>query len=248
MAAINKVKVIVAGDSGVGKSSLTHLITQGEPLLSPGWTIGCSLEVKLHEYKEGTQDQSTFFIELWDIGGSISHKNTRDVFYQPTHGIILVHDLTNRKSEQNLQKWLAEILNKEANFGKSTSEEYDAEQFIGSNQIPTFVIGTKLDLAEEKHRSKLRSISSIAEQCGADEIHVNCHQSKSLAAGSTSAVKLSRFFDKVIERRYYGRDNINKKKMFAVTPIVDRSSGAYSPLTMEQGYHNPLTPKFYHMD
>ena len=29
-------------------------------------------------------------------------------------GIILVHDLTNRKSQQNLRKWLAEVLNKDS--------------------------------------------------------------------------------------------------------------------------------------
>lgn len=57
-----------------------------------------------------------------------------------TSGIILVHDLTNRKSEQNLQKWLSEILNKEANLGKSASEDYDPEQFIGSNQVHLLLI------------------------------------------------------------------------------------------------------------
>lgn len=72
--------------SGVGKTSLTYLIAQNKPLLSPGWTVGCSVEVKLHKYKEGTQAQNTFFVEFWDVGGSNGHRNTRNVFYQPTHG------------------------------------------------------------------------------------------------------------------------------------------------------------------
>lgn len=75
--------------SGVGKTSLTYLIAHNKPLLSPGWTVGCSVEVKLHRYKEGTQAQNTFFVELWDVGGSNNHRNTRNVFYQPTHGNIL---------------------------------------------------------------------------------------------------------------------------------------------------------------
>lgn len=47
-------------------------------------------------------------------------------------------------------------------------------------QIPILVIGTKFDLAEEKQRKNQyrRLASSIAEQCGADEIFVNCHQAR----------------------------------------------------------------------
>lgn len=53
-----------------------------------------------------------------------------------------------------------------------------------------------------------------AEQCGADVICLNCHEIRSLAAGTTDAVKLSRFFDKVIERKYYprGSDNYSSDK------------------------------------
>jgi Rab-like protein 3 len=47
---------------------------------------------------------------LFDVGGSHSHRNSRHVFYNNFHGIILVHDLSNRKSQQNLEKWLAEVL------------------------------------------------------------------------------------------------------------------------------------------
>lgn len=125
--------------AGVGKTSLTYLIAKNEALTSPGWTVGSAVEVKLHEYKEGTPHQHTYFIELWDIGGSISHKNTRGVFYNPVHGIILVHDLTNRKSHENLQKWIVEILNKDgkdASKGSSSSDtDFDPEQFLGSTQV-----------------------------------------------------------------------------------------------------------------
>lgn len=109
-----------------------------EALVSPGWTIGCSVEVKLHEYKEGTNQQQTFFIELFDVGGSISHKNTRGVFYNPTHGIILVHDLTNRKSHENLQRWLFELINKDGkdiNRSNSCDNDFDPEFFLGSTQV-----------------------------------------------------------------------------------------------------------------
>lgn len=114
------------------------MIANNEALISPGWTIGCSVEVKLHEYKEGTNAQQAFFIELFDIGGSISHKNTRGVFYNQINGIIMVHDLTNRKSHDNLQRWLCEIINKDGkdiNRSNGCDNEFDPEFFFGSAQV-----------------------------------------------------------------------------------------------------------------
>lgn len=132
--------------------------------------MGCNIEIKLHEFKESTAQQKPYFIELFDIGGSLSHKNTRSVFYTPTHGIILVHDLTNRKSHSNLKEWLFEILNKEGKdtykggsggvgSGQSPSlstdaNSFDPEEFLGATQIPILVMGTKLDLVDEKRQPK----------------------------------------------------------------------------------------------
>lgn len=57
-------------------------------------------------------------------------------------GIILVHDLTNRKSQQNLQKWLAEVLNRESGGKtKQTSfDDFDPEQFVGSTQVCIVIV------------------------------------------------------------------------------------------------------------
>lgn len=59
------------------------------------------------------------------------------------------------------------------------------------------MIGTKLDLAEEKFRTYQQMSNTIAQQCGAEELFLDCRQTRYLGAGSTNAVKLSRFFDKV---------------------------------------------------
>lgn len=48
----------------------------------------------------------------------------------------MVHDLTNRKSQQNLQKWLEEVLSKDSNYMKSKSfDDFDPEKFVGSTQV-----------------------------------------------------------------------------------------------------------------
>jgi len=40
---------------GVGKTSLVHLICQNEPTSNPGWTIGCSVDVKVSAVHTGTK-------------------------------------------------------------------------------------------------------------------------------------------------------------------------------------------------
>lgn len=197
---------MVLGDSGVGKTSLVHLAAHNEPIKSPSWTVGCAVEVKLHEYKESTKDQTTFFIEFWDVGGSKNHKNAREVFYKPTHGVILVHDLTNRKSEENLHKWLAEVLQNDSSFSgtsvTSAQEDLiDAENLMGTNTtIPILVVGTKIDQLDEKRSGRLKK-DSFSARYNAEEILLDCRQARYLAAGTSNAVKLSKFYDKVIENK-----------------------------------------------
>ncbi|CAH8871883.1 unnamed protein product [Trichobilharzia szidati] len=108
-----KAKVVVGGDSGVGKTALVHLICNQQPLLNPSYTIGCSVDIKVHLCKSDPTKERPYFIELWDIGGSNGHANTRSIFYQNLHGLILVYDCTNSKSQANLRKWLCDVLGKQ---------------------------------------------------------------------------------------------------------------------------------------
>lgn len=215
---IDKVKIVVVGDSGVGKTSLVHLICHQAPTTNPPYTIGCSVEVKLHDYKAGTPGEKTFFVELWDIGGSTSHQNSRSIFYNSVHGIMLVHDLSNRKSHQNLRKWLGEVINRGSTKDNSNGGDYDQELFAGI-QIPIMVVGCKADQAQNLREKSPSGRSSVAEECGADEFNLDCNQVKHISPGSTNAVKLTKFFDKAIERRYQGRESCSQGH---ITPTMER--------------------------
>ncbi len=41
----DRVKVVVVGDSGVGKTAFVHLMCYEDALLNPSWTVGASVEV-----------------------------------------------------------------------------------------------------------------------------------------------------------------------------------------------------------
>lgn len=103
---IDKVRIVVVGDSGVGKSSFVQMLCHpSQPLTTPTWTIGCSVDVRLHEYREGTSSQKTYFVELWDIGGSCGHRNTRSVFYTPAHGTVSEFVLVHCKHSKNFSNF-----------------------------------------------------------------------------------------------------------------------------------------------
>lgn len=62
----------------------------------------------MHEYKKGKRQ---FFLEFWDVGGNRKYKPSRDIFYSQINGILLVFDVVNKKSYENLRKWIREIVN-----------------------------------------------------------------------------------------------------------------------------------------
>lgn len=124
-----RASVLVVGDRSVGKSSLKHLIcapaedcagthaatssgggSGSRTFLRAGGgpTVGCSVEVKL-VVSNGRQQ----FIELWEMGGASQYAALRSMLQAevPFHGIILVHDMTNRRSFENmLEVWIPEVM------------------------------------------------------------------------------------------------------------------------------------------
>uniref|UniRef100_A0A914XAV7 Rab-like protein 3 n=1 Tax=Plectus sambesii TaxID=2011161 RepID=A0A914XAV7_9BILA len=198
----DKVKILVLGEAGVGKTTFAQSV-KGKAVRNPTWTVGCSVDVVEHSYKAGTPQETLYLIELWDVGGSRSHRNSRHVFYQNAHGVILVHDLENRKSEEALRLWLTELFDDTPNCVNSPLHPsssfsrlptFDTEGLAGErSQMPILVVGAKLDMAPQRPRSQ------IATDCGVDELTLDCRQP--ISPGSTNGLKLSRFFDRVIDKQ-----------------------------------------------
>lgn len=116
----SRVKILVVGDAGVGKSSLVKFLKQisSKNQNSPGFyktpdepasTIGAQVDVILHSFNSA-QDNSIKCLEFWDVAGSHNYQMTRKFFYNDMNGIILVHDLNNKMSLSNLRSWLREVV------------------------------------------------------------------------------------------------------------------------------------------
>ncbi|KAK5580254.1 hypothetical protein RB653_000269 [Dictyostelium firmibasis] len=125
---VDRVRVLVIGDTAVGKSSLVHLICNDQALTrSPSWTVGCNTDVRIHEYHS-----KDYYIEFVDIGGSTKYKITRPILYHQISGIIVVYDLTNKISLKNVKKWIFDVLNKIS--PNQTSSNYKLKE-TESNQV-----------------------------------------------------------------------------------------------------------------
>nr|ACJ85536.1 unknown [Medicago truncatula] len=155
-----QVRVLVVGDSGVGKSSLVHLIVKGSPIARPSQTIGCTVGVKHTTYGNSGSSSSSlkgdserdFFVELWDVSGHERYKDCRSLFYSQINGVIFVHDLSQRRTKTSLQKWAAEIA------ATGTFSAPLGSGGPGGLPVPYIVIGNKADIVQKKVREEAAGI------------------------------------------------------------------------------------------
>eukprot|EP01029_Cantina_marsupialis_P004921 TRINITY_DN1522_c0_g1_i2.p1 TRINITY_DN1522_c0_g1~~TRINITY_DN1522_c0_g1_i2.p1 ORF type:complete len:251 (+),score=37.06 TRINITY_DN1522_c0_g1_i2:160-912(+) len=147
----SKTRILVIGDSAVGKSSLVHRLCHNKELKDPRWTIGCNIEVMINQSSDDEQ-----FIEFWDVGGRKSYSCSRGVYYHEVNGVLIVHDLTNYKSYQNLRVWVDELVKRDSeesitghcdmtNFQSPLSRYYVKPRKGQLGSLPVLVIGNKLD-------------------------------------------------------------------------------------------------------
>lgn len=97
-------KIIVIGDSGVGKSALTLRLSDNIFYSDHAATI--AVDFRLYKMKcKGKCVQ----LQIWDTAGQERYQSLTTAFYRGANGIILCFDLTNPESFTNLDKWLARI-------------------------------------------------------------------------------------------------------------------------------------------
>ena len=170
---IPSVRILVVGDSGVGKSSLLRALCRSslsssssrvEP--SRSWTIGCDVHVLLQS--QG-RDNDELFVEFLDVGGHCHYELSRHVFYYDVHGVMFVHDLSNAKSGDHLRSWSREVSTIQRLKGCVVPGHEGA--LLTLHQVPKLVVGSKKDLVETSHRrvqptgvngwAEFRTVSSI---------------------------------------------------------------------------------------
>jgi len=122
-------KTIVIGDGTVGKTSLTMKFAHGTFRDRYLMTVGVEFAIKTVEIEERKVK-----FQIWDTGGQDRFAHVRPLYYRGALGGLLCFDLTNKKTFENLPKWIEE-----------------AQKFGGI--FPFVLVGTKADLEEQREVS-----------------------------------------------------------------------------------------------
>ena len=97
-------KLIVIGDSSVGKTSLITRYTNGifkEEYLA---TVGLDYYSKTEEI-----DNQKIQIKLWDTAGQERYKALTQNYFRSAEGVLLAFDVSNEESFKNLKEWISSM-------------------------------------------------------------------------------------------------------------------------------------------
>jgi len=127
-------KVIILGDSGVGKTSLMNQYVHKRFSNQYKATIGADFLTK-----EVMIDDKLVTLQIWDTAGQERFQSLGVAFYRGADSCVLVHDVTEAKSFDNLESWMDEFL--------AHAAPRNAEKF------PFVVLGNKADLGAKRQVS-----------------------------------------------------------------------------------------------
>ena len=125
-----QLKVIVLGDSGVGKTSILNRFVKQEFSQNYRATVGADFL-----FKEFTVDGKGVSLQLWDTAGQERFQSLGNAFYRGTDCCLLVFDITNSDSFDNIVSWKKEFLERSGNE---------------NTNFPIILLGNKCDLVSER--------------------------------------------------------------------------------------------------
>jgi len=135
-------KLLLIGDSGVGKSCLLLRFADDTYTESYISTIGVDFKIRTVEL-----DGKTIKLQIWDTAGQERFRTITSSYYRGAHGIIIVYDITDVESFNNVRQWLFEI-----------------DRFA-SEHVNKLLVGNKSDLVNKRVVTK-ETATEFAEGLG----------------------------------------------------------------------------------
>ncbi|KAM5198448.1 ras-related protein Rab-26 isoform 17-T17 [Hipposideros larvatus] len=121
-------KVMLVGDSGVGKTCLLVRFKDGAFLAGTFIsTVGIDFRNKVLDV-----DGMKVKLQIWDTAGQERFRSVTHAYYRDAHALLLLYDVTNKASFDNIQAWLTEI------------QEY------AQHNVVLMLLGNKVDSAQER--------------------------------------------------------------------------------------------------
>lgn len=120
-------KIVMVGDSGVGKTNLISRYLKNEFNTSSKATVGIEFGNKKLQI-----DNKNIKTQIWDTAGQERFRSITSAYYRGAHGAIIVYDITNTESFNDVERWLHDLRNN------------------GDEKICIMLIGNKLDLKDKR--------------------------------------------------------------------------------------------------
>lgn len=124
-------KIVLTGDSGVGKSNILSRYIKNEFNLDTKSTVGVEFGAKRLKLK-GMNVKA----QIWDTAGQERYKSITNAYYKGSKGAIIVFDISRRETFINVDRWIGELKN---------NAESDASVLL---------VGNKCDLEHQRQVTK----------------------------------------------------------------------------------------------
>ena len=135
-----KIKIIVVGDSGVGKTNLINRFASDKFDTNSKATIGVEFVYKALEI-----NKEVIKVEVWDTAGQERYRAITSSYYNGSKGAIIVYDITNENSFNNIESWMKEVSKK------------------GKSDIQFLLVGNKKDLVNDRQVTEQKGIDKAKE-------------------------------------------------------------------------------------
>ena len=137
-----QIKIVIIGDSGVGKTNFIFRFAENSFSDMHVSTVGLDYKSKIIILPSS---KKRVRIQIWDTAGQERYMAVNKNTLQKVQGIIIMYDLTNRKSFENLERWFNIV----------------SQNFPGKT---VFLVGNKLDLSDDKRIVTVEEGQKLAEE------------------------------------------------------------------------------------
>ncbi|XP_010552997.1 PREDICTED: ras-related protein RABE1d [Tarenaya hassleriana] len=197
------IKLLLIGDSGVGKSCLLLRFSDDTFTTSFITTIGIDFKIRTVEL-----DGKRIKLQIWDTAGQERFRTITTAYYRGAMGILLVYDVTDESSFNNIRNWMKNI-----------------EQHASDN-VNKILVGNKADMDESK-----RAVPTSKGQALADEYGIQFFETSAKTNYNVESVFLSIARD--IKQRLTETDSKAEPQAIKITK-QDAAKAASSSSTAEK--------------
>jgi len=120
-------KIVLIGDSGVGKTNILSRYINNEFSLATQSTVGVEFGSKIIK-KNG----KVIKLQIWDTAGQERYKSITSAYYKGSKGAFVVYDISRKTTYDNIDKWIGEL------------------KTNGSEDVLIMLVGNKSDLEEKR--------------------------------------------------------------------------------------------------